>query len=100
MESLNETVLSGRYRLESKLGSGGMSTVYLAQDPRHPRKVALKVLTAFGRGSEQAFERFRREAAVTSKLEHPGICSVYDSGIERGVPYLAMRFMDFLDRFS
>lgn len=83
----------GPYRVVTELGRGGQGKVYLADDPRLRRKVALKVLTSLGNVSEQVLARFQREAEVASRLDHPGICAVYDTGVERGVPYIAMRYV-------
>jgi serine/threonine protein kinase len=77
-----------------ELGRGGQGVVWLAEDTRLGRKVALKVLNGLGPGAENHLARFRREAELASKLEHPGICGVHDTGIEGGVPYIAMRYVD------
>jgi serine/threonine-protein kinase len=74
-----EAALGDRYRLERELGRGGMATVYLAQDLRHDRPVALKVLhpelaTSLGP------ERFQREVRLAARLQHPHILSIHDSG--------------------
>lgn len=84
----------GPYRLERALGRGGQGTVYLAEDTRSNRKVALKVLTAHQTSSSDALMRFRREAEVASKLDHDGICRVFDAGSENGVPFIAMQLVD------
>ncbi|MFT7619460.1 MAG: serine/threonine protein kinase, partial [Planctomycetota bacterium] len=84
----------GPYRLIKELGRGGQGIVWLAEDTRLGRNVALKVLTGMGPGAEGHLARFKREAALASKLEHPGICGVHDTGIEGGVPYIAMRYVD------
>ncbi|MFT7617892.1 MAG: serine/threonine protein kinase/Flp pilus assembly protein TadD [Planctomycetota bacterium] len=84
----------GPYRLIKELGRGGQWIVWLAEDTRLGRNVALKVLTGMGPGAEGHLARFKREAALASKLEHPGICGVHDTGIEGGVPFIAMRFVD------
>ncbi len=84
----------GPYRLLHELGRGGQAVVWLAEDTRVGRRVALKILPTLGPGSEVALQRFRREAAVTSRLDHPGICPVYEADIHGGVPFLAMRFVD------
>src|SRR3954447_8640086 len=70
------TVLSGRYKLEAKLGSGGMSTVYLARDTTLDRQVAVKVMHR--EMSEQAdqLQRFRQEARAVAKLSHPNVVAV------------------------
>jgi len=87
------TMLSGRYRLESKLGSGGMSTVYLAVDETLGRHVAIKVL--HGEISEQAdqLERFRREARAVAQLSHPNLVGVIDAGEEGGRPFIVFEYV-------
>ncbi|HEU4420813.1 MAG TPA: serine/threonine-protein kinase, partial [Planctomycetota bacterium] len=84
----------GHYRLLHEIGRGGQAVVWLAEDARIKRKVALKVLPALGPGSERVLERFRQEAEVTSKLEHPAICAVYEADLKGGVPFIAMRFVE------
>ena len=84
----------GPYLLDAELGRGGQGVVYRATDTRLGRTVALKVLTGLGPGAESQVARFRREAEAASRLEHPGICGVHDAGIEDGVPYIAMRFVE------
>ena len=69
----------GPYRLERELGRGGMGTVYLARDLKHDRPVAFKLFTSAATFKIDA-ERFRREIATAARLQHPHICSVYDSG--------------------
>ncbi|HEY2334984.1 MAG TPA: protein kinase [Solirubrobacterales bacterium] len=88
------TVLSGRYRLEAKLGSGGMSTVYLARDQTLDRQVAVKVM--HGEMSEQAdqLERFRQEARSVAKLSHPNVVSVIDAGEDAGHPYIVFEYVE------
>jgi serine/threonine-protein kinase len=95
--------LEGRYRIESELGEGGMATVYLAEDLKHERKVALKVLR-----SELAAvigaERFLAEIRTTAHLQHPHILPLHDSGDAEGVLFYAMPYVageslrDRLDR--
>ncbi len=84
----------GPYRIIEELGRGGQGTVYKAEDTRLHRIVALKVLTSLGPGSEDTVLRFRREAEVASKLNHPGICGVHDAGVIDGVPYMAMQYVE------
>jgi serine/threonine protein kinase/Tfp pilus assembly protein PilF len=84
----------GPYLLERELGRGGQGIVYRAQDTRLGRRVALKVLSQLGPGAEYQLERFRREAALASKLDHPGICGVHETGMEGGVPFIAMRYVE------
>jgi serine/threonine protein kinase len=84
----------GSYRILRELGRGGQGVVYLAEDVRLARRVALKVLTSMGLGSPAVLGRFQREAEVASRLDHPGICAVYEAGVADGVPYIAMRFVE------
>src|SRR5688500_6685442 len=71
--------LSDRYRLERELGTGGMATVYLAEDLRHHRKVAIKVLHP-DLSQSLGTERCLREIETTASLRHPHILPLYDSG--------------------
>jgi aminoglycoside phosphotransferase (APT) family kinase protein len=91
--------LAGRYALEPELGSGGMATVYLAEDLKHHRKVAVKVLRpelAVAIGAE----RFSREIEIAARLQHPHILPLLDSGILEmpgdpgGRPYYVMPFVE------
>jgi serine/threonine protein kinase len=88
------TVLSGRYRLEAKLGSGGMSTVYLARDETLDRQVAVKVMHR--EMSEQAdqLQRFRGEARAVAKLSHPNVVAVIDAGEDGGHPYIVFEYVE------
>jgi serine/threonine-protein kinase len=84
--------LADRYRIEGEIGSGGMATVYLAEDLRHERKVALKVLRpdlAASLGSE----RFLQEVRVTANLQHPNILPLFDSGEVDGFLFYVMPFI-------
>jgi serine/threonine-protein kinase len=74
-----EAALTGRYRIERELGAGGMATVYIAEDLRHHRQVAVKVLRSDLAASLGA-ERFLREIEIAAKLHHPHILPLYDSG--------------------
>lgn len=71
--------LADRYRIEREVGAGGMATVYLAEDLKHRRKVAIKVLKPDLAASLGA-ERFLREIETTANLRHPHILPLYDSG--------------------
>jgi tetratricopeptide (TPR) repeat protein/tRNA A-37 threonylcarbamoyl transferase component Bud32 len=87
------TALSGSYRVERELGAGGMATVYLAQDLKHRRAVALKVLhpdLAHVLGSD----RFRREIEIAARLTHPHILTVFDSGEADGLLWYTMPFVE------
>jgi eukaryotic-like serine/threonine-protein kinase len=92
--SLIGTVLSGRYRLDSKLGSGGMSTVYLARDETLERWVAVKVLHAAISDQPDQLERFRREARSVAQLSHPNVVAVIDAGEDAGHPYIVFEYVD------
>lgn len=83
----------GRYEIKSKLGQGGMATVYLAHDPRFGRDVALKVMNQGLRDDPTFRGRFEREARTVAGLEHPAIVPVYDFGEEHDRLYLVMRYM-------
>jgi len=83
----------GPYRIVSKLGQGGQAEVFLAEDQLLRRPVALKVLKDSGRVSDREMRRFAREAEVASRLDHPGVCPVYDAGVHDGVAYIAMRYV-------
>ena len=88
------TVLSGRYRLESKLGSGGMSTVYLALDETLQRRVAVKVMHREISDQPDQIERFRRESRAVAQLSHPNVVSVIDAGEDGGHPYIVFEYVD------
>jgi serine/threonine-protein kinase len=77
------TALAGRYTIERELGAGGMATVYLAEDMKHHRKVALKVLRP-ELAAIVGGERFLKEIEVTANLQHPNILPLYDSGRASG----------------
>jgi tRNA A-37 threonylcarbamoyl transferase component Bud32 len=88
------TVLSGRYRLEAKLGSGGMSTVYLAKDETLDRPVAVKVMHREMSEQEDQLERFRQEARAVAKISHPNVVSVIDAGEDGGHPYIVFEYVE------
>ena len=87
------TVLTGRYVIERELGAGGMATVYLAEDTKHHRHVAVKVLRAELAASLGA-ERFLREIGIAARLHHPHILSLYDSGGEGDVLFYVMPYVE------
>jgi serine/threonine-protein kinase len=82
----------GRYAIEGALGRGGMATVYLATDLRHGRSVALKVLRP-DLAATLGPDRFRREIQTAARLQHPHICTVYDSGESDGLLWFTMPFV-------
>jgi serine/threonine-protein kinase len=87
------TVLDGRYRVISRLGSGGMADVYLAQDTLLGRQVALKLLHHRFAQDQEFVERFRREASSAAGLSHPNVVSIYDRGEWDDTYYIAMEYL-------
>jgi serine/threonine-protein kinase len=87
------TALEGRYRIERELGEGGMATVYLADDLKHERKVALKVLKP-ELAAVVGAERFLAEIKTTANLQHPHILPLFDSGEADGFLYYAMPLVE------
>lgn len=85
--------LADRYRIEKEIGAGGMATVYLAEDIKHQRSVAVKVLNPQLAASVGA-ERFLREIRITAGLQHPNILTLIDSGEAAGFLYYVMPFAD------
>jgi len=85
--------LSGRYTIERELGQGGMATVYLAHDPKHDRKVAIKVLRR-ELAAVIGAERFLREIKTIANLQHPHILGLIDSGEVGGTAYYVMPFVE------
>jgi serine/threonine protein kinase len=81
--------LASRYRIERELGAGGMATVYLAQDLKHDRKVAVKVLKP-ELAAVLGAERFLAEIKVTASLQHPNLLPLFDSGEADGFLYYVM----------
>ena len=84
--------LAGRYRVEREVGSGGMATVYLAEDIKHGRKVAVKVLRP-ELAAVLGAERFLREVQIAAQIEHPHILTLIDSGEADGLLYYVMPFV-------
>lgn len=84
----------GRYEIRSKLGEGGMGEVYLAQDTKLDRKVALKILPDVFAGEKVQMSRFVREAKSVSALNHPNILTIYEIGEDDGRHYMATEFIE------
>jgi serine/threonine protein kinase/TolB-like protein len=87
------TTLS-HYRIVSKIGEGGMGEVYLAQDTKLDRKVALKILPADLAANQDRMRRFTQEAKSAAALNHPNIATIHEIGESDGVNFIAMEFID------
>src|SRR5687767_12650371 len=94
-EAINRlnAALQDRYRVDRELGRGGMATVYLAEDLKHKRRVALKVLRPELSAIVGA-ERFLAEIEVTAKLQHPHILPLFDSGQADGFLFYVMPYVE------
>lgn len=89
------TVIAERYRIESRLGEGGMGQVYLGEHVRMRRKSAIKIMRSALVNEPEALQRFTREAENASQLSHPNIAAIFDFGdTGDGMVYLAMEYVD------
>src|SRR5687768_3135835 len=86
--------LLNHYRILSKIGSGGMGDVWLAEDTRLERKVALKLLPADVAANAERLRRFHLEARATASLNHPNIAHIYEIGQSGETHFIAMEFVD------
>lgn len=84
----------GPYTIVSRLGAGGMGEVYLAEDARLDRLVALKILPAYFASDDERLRRFQREARAASALNHPNILTIHEVGESSGIRYIATEFID------
>lgn len=94
MSTLLGTLLNGRYRLEARIGTGGMSTVYRALDETLERQVAIKLMNREIASDSDQLERFRREARAVAQLSHPHIVGVIDAGEDQGRPYIVFEYVE------
>jgi len=93
---MNATEIGGRYRLEGRLGFGGMSTVHRAFDQRLERQVAVKLLAEHLADDPTFVSRFKREAQAAARLVHPNIVQVFDSGQDEltGKYFIVMEYIE------
>ena len=94
MSTLVGTSLNGRYRLEARIASGGMSTVYRALDETLERQVAVKLMNREVASDSDQLERFRREARAVAQLSHPHIVGVIDAGEDDSRPYIVLEYVE------
>jgi eukaryotic-like serine/threonine-protein kinase len=94
MSTIIGTTLNGRYRLEARIGSGGMSTVYRALDETLQRQVAIKLMNREVATDSDQLERFRREARAVAQLSHPHIVGVIDAGEDESRPYIVFEYVE------
>src|SRR4051795_2500377 len=88
------TLISERYRLEEKIGSGGMSSVYRAFDPTLERWVAIKLMHRDISDDPDQLEQVRREARAVASLNHPHVVTVIDAGEDEGAPYIVFEYVE------
>src|ERR1700752_3128261 len=93
MSTLLGTTLNGRYRLEARVGAGGMSTGYRATDETLQRQVAIKLMNREISTDSDQLERFRREARAVAQLSHPHIVGVIDYGEDDARPYIVFEYV-------
>jgi serine/threonine-protein kinase len=91
---MSATLISDRYQLGERLGSGGMSSVYKATDRVLERTVAVKILAEHLSDDDKFVARFRREALAVAKLIHPNIVQVYDTGVDSERHYIVMEYVE------
>jgi eukaryotic-like serine/threonine-protein kinase len=94
MSTLLGTILNGRYRLDARIGAGGMSTVYRALDETLQRQVAIKLMNREVSSDSDQLERFRREARAVAQLSHPHVVGVIDAGEDDGRPYIVFEYVE------
>src|ERR671915_1662808 len=88
------TLIGDRFRLEEKIGSGGMSSVYRAFDPTLERLVAIKLMHRDISSDPDQLERFRREARAVARLNHPHVVTVIDAGEDEGHPFIVLEYVE------
>src|SRR6185436_14648867 len=88
-----QSAVGDRYRIAHEIGQGGMARVFLADDPKHHRKVAIKVLLE-GLSNSIGVRRFLQEIEVVAGLQHPHLLTLIDSGEVDGLPYFVMPYVE------
>lgn len=96
MDVVDGAVFAG-YRIERRLGAGGMGTVFLVQHPRLPRRDALKILADSHLDDPEFRARFLREAEIAAWLQHPNLVAVRDRGEQDGRLWITMQYVDGVD---
>nr|WP_166682299.1 protein kinase [Streptomyces sp. 846.5] len=92
-----DRLVAGRYRLTESLGSGGMATVWRARDELLERAVAVKTLSEGSWSNASAVARFTQEVHTVAGLDHPNIVTLFDAGVDEGVPFLVMELIEGTD---
>ncbi|MEN6645081.1 MAG: Stk1 family PASTA domain-containing Ser/Thr kinase [Armatimonadia bacterium] len=87
------SLVAGRYRLDARIGEGGVALVYKALDITLEREVAVKILRPEMASNEEVVARFRREAHAAAKLNHPNIVQIYDTGVDEDIYYIVMEYL-------
>ena len=87
-------ILNGRYEILKSVGLGGMAEVYLAQDVRLDRKVAIKILRKNLMNDKHQAEQFQREARSAARLIHPSIINIFDACVEDDMGYIVMEYVE------
>ncbi len=93
-DPLVNTLLDGRYRVQTQIATGGTSTVYRGLDVRLDRPVAVKVMDSRYAGDDQFLTRFQLEARTVARLKDPGLVAVYDQGLDARHPFLVMELIE------
>ncbi|OGV51468.1 MAG: hypothetical protein A2017_13380 [Lentisphaerae bacterium GWF2_44_16] len=97
MPGIHEGMEVAGFRLERKLGTGGMGEVWLSHQVAIDRKVALKILSPTLTNNKDFVARFMQEAKMAGRLEHPNIITAFDAGVDKGIYYLAVSFVDGIE---
>src|SRR3954453_7418668 len=88
------TLIGERFRLDEKVGAGGMSSVYRAYDPTLERWVSTKLIHRDISTDPDQLERFRREARAVARMNHPHVVTVIDAGEDEGTPYIVFEYVE------